>query len=237
MEKLQKGAAGLGILLTPRQEEQFRRFFQELVEANRRINLTTVIDWEEVQIRHFLDSLTVSLVLSPRVLSEGKIVDVGAGAGFPGVPLKIVFPDLGLCLVESTAKKGVFLSHLVGVLDLKGVEIHTGRAEELAHCPALRETFDGVLSRAVAKARVLAELTIPFCKLGGVCVMQKQGRIEMELNEAKEALRTLGGSLREIREVAVPGLLRPRLLVVVEKVSSTPAKYPRRPGVPAKRPL
>ena len=237
MEKLQKGAAGLGIILTPRQEEQFRRFFQELVEANRRVNLTTVIDWEEVQIRHFLDSLTVNLVLSPRVLSEGKIVDIGEGAGFPGVPLKIAFPDLGLCLLESADKKTAFLSHLVGVLDLKGVEIHTGRAEELAHRPALRETFDGVLSRAVAKARVLAELTLPFCRLGGVCVMQKQGHIEKELDEAEEAIRTLGGSLREIREVAVPGLLRPRLLVVVEKVSSTPAKYPRRPGVPAKRPL
>ena len=237
MEKLLAGAKSLGITLTSTQGEQFRSFYRELVETNKRINLTTVLGWEEVQIRHFLDSLTLSLVLSPQTLTSGRVVDVGSGAGLPGIPMKIAFPDMSLCLVDSMSKRTAFLAHLIEVLGLKGVEIYTGRAEELAHRPDLREGFDGVFSRAVAKLRTLAELTLPFCRVGGVCVAQKQGDIKGELEEASRAIQTQGGSLKEIKEVTLEGLIKPRVLVVLEKVSLTPSKYPRRPGMPAKRPL
>ncbi len=237
MELLIAGAAALGIELTPVQVARFQQYYTELVEWNRRANLTAVTGLAEVQERHFLDSLTACLVIPAESLRSGRFLDVGAGAGFPGMPLKIAFPGIRLTLVESTAKKTAFLSHLKEVLEYPDVEVRTGRAEELAHDPALRESFDVVLSRAVARLNVLAELALPFCRTGGIFVAHKAASVEAEVQEAHRAVETVGGRVKEIRDVNMPGLGGPRSLVVLEKLVATPAQYPRRPGIPAKRPL
>ena len=238
MEPLVRGAAELGIRLDQAQIEQFRRCHSELVDWNRRINLTAVTDWAHVQTRHFLDSLAVSTVLPPDTLrSGGSVLDVGSGAGFPGLPLKIAFPCLRLTLLDATAKKTAFLSHLAQELGLEDVEVLTGRAETLAHDPALRESFDVVVSRAVAKLPVLAELTLGFCRIGGVVVAQKSAGVADEVREALVAVAELGGRLGEVRPVTMDMADGDGALVVLEKASPTPKTYPRRPGIPAKRPL
>lgn len=237
MELLVKGAGQIGLTLTNPQLELFHRYYQELTEWNRRLNLTAIVGWEEVQLKHFLDSLTVSTVIPQEVRSGGRVIDVGSGGGFPGIPLKIIHPGLTLVLLDSVAKKTAFLRHLVGVLGLEGVEVYTGRAEELGHSPALRESFDVALSRGLAPMRTLVELTLPFCKVGGILVAPKKGDVEGELAEASHALEVLGGRPREVRPVHLDGLRDGRVLLVVEKVRPTPPRFPRRPGMPEKRPL
>ena len=237
MEKLRAGATGLGIGLSDAQIEQFRRYYEVLTDWNSRINLTSVTGREEVQTTHFLDSLTVSLAIPRDLLKEGCFADVGSGGGFPGIPLKIAFPGLRATLIESTAKKTAYLRELCGRLGLSGVDVRTGRAETLAHDPELREQFDIVLARALAGMAVLTELTLPFCRMGGRVVAQKKLGIDEELSRAEGAITSMGGTFRELREVELRELGEPRALVVLEKVGSTPDRYPRRPGMPAKRPL
>ena len=234
MEKLSDGADRMGLCLTSRQVEQFQRYYEELVRWNRRVNLTTIVEYEEVQVKHFLDSLTVAPLIAD---TSGRLLDVGTGAGFPGVPLKIAFPRIALTLVESIKKKAAFLSHLVDCLGLDGVEVIAGRAETLAHDERYREGYDVAVSRGVADLAVLAELTLPFCVVGGVAIAMKKGKIEAEVMAADNAIHTLGGRLREERRVELKGLGEDRVLVVVDKVSPTPDRYPRRPGMPKKRPL
>ena len=239
MELLETAAAEkLGIELDQAQLDQFKRYHNEIADWNRRVNLTTVTGWEQVQTRHFLDSLAVSVALPPSLLtSGGKVLDLGSGAGFPGLPLKIAFPELELTLMDATAKKTAFLSHVTTVLGLDTVEVRTGRAEALAHDVGQRESYDAVVSRAVARLSALAELTLPFCRLGGVVIAQKGAGIEDELSGAKRAIETMGGSLKGVREVEAGDPGGDGLLVVLEKTGHTPHKYPRRAGVPAKRPI
>jgi 16S rRNA (guanine527-N7)-methyltransferase len=237
MEMLFKGAVELGIELTERQIAQFETYYSELAEWNQKVNLTAITEYEEVQVKHFLDSLTACLVLDGRPPPGAKVIDVGAGAGFPGLPLKVAFPDIRLVLTDSVGKKTRFLHHLTEVLGLADVEIFTGRAEELGHRPDLRENFDLALSRGVAKLPVLLEYTLPFCKTGGKVIAWKHADIKKELADAEGALKTLGGHLSGIVPVQVSGLTDDRVLVIVDKTRTTPAEYPRRPGVPAKRPI
>ena len=238
MERLSVGAIKLGLKLSPRQLEQFSIYYQELVDWNKRMNLTAITDYEDVQIRHFLDSLTVTLAWQPPISNvELRIIDVGTGAGIPGIPVKILFPDIKLVLLDSTAKKAAFLYHLKHKLGLDNVEIVVGRAEEMAHKTQYRESFDLVLSRAVAPLPTLVELTLPFCAIGGSIIAQKKGDITPEISKTAKAISLLGGNLREVKRIDLEEFTDERQLVVIDKVSPTPQQYPRRPGIPSKRPL
>ena len=238
MEKLKSGAAKLGLYLSQRQLEQFHIYYQELVDWNQRINLTSITGYEEVQVMHFLDSLTVNLALGQSIIGGGfRVIDVGTGAGLPGVPLKILFPDIKLVLLESTAKKAEFLRHLERRLELDNVEIVAGRAEDAAHETRYREKFDLALSRAVAPLPALVELTLPFCAVGGSVVAQKKGDIDIEIKMAARAINRLGGELQEVMAVDMEEFPDRRRLVIIDKVTHTLPQYPRRPGMPAKRPI
>lgn len=236
MELLEAGAEEWGLILTPDQVEAFELYYRQLVVWNERANLTAITDYEEVQIRHFLDSLSCLQVLTD-LSPEARCIDIGAGAGFPGLPLKIIRTQLRLTLLESTGKKVSFLEHMVRKLGLQGVELIKGRAEELGRRPDRRESYDVALARAVAQLPVLLEYALPLLKLGGVFVAQKGMEIEDEVEDARSAMEILGGRIKEVKAVQLPGIEAPRHLVVVEKVAPTPQKYPRRVGLPGKRPL
>jgi 16S rRNA (guanine527-N7)-methyltransferase len=235
MEKLKAGAKKLGLHLTPNQLSQYETYYQELMAWNKRVNLTAITDYEEVQIKHFLDSLT--LVLAQPISAGLRLIDVGTGAGIPGIPLKIAFPSMRLVLLEAVAKKAAFLRHITQKLGLDDVEIVVGRAEEIAHRSEYREKFDMVLSRAVAPLPTVVELVLPFCAVGGSFIAQKKGDTGEEVGSAARAIDIMGGGLREIKLIDLAEFADKRFLVVIDKLSPTPPKYPRRPGIPAKRPL
>ena len=191
-----------------------------------------------VQLNHFLDALTATLGWQPSPEdAESQLIDVGAGAGVPGIPLKILFPHIGLVLLEATARKAAFLHHLKDKLELDNVEIVVGRAEQVAHLSQYRERFDVVVSRAVAPLPTLVELTLPFCVIGGTLIAHKKGNIDLEVSQATRAISALGGNLRGVKKVDLEEFPDQRQLVIIDKVSPTPNQYPRRPGIPSKRPL
>lgn len=237
-ERLVEGAAEFGIKLSEIQMGQFRLYHERMVEWNEMMNLTRIIEWEHVVGRHFLDSLSVVDALPSEALySNATLLDVGSGAGLPGVPLKIIFPDLNVTLLEVTQKKALFLEQVVADLGLPGLDVRTGRAEDLAREPDLREAFDTVVARAVAKLNVLVELMAGFCKVGGVVIAQKSSAPDDEIRLASKAIKTMGVEVGEVREVDFAGSEGPRSLVVLRKAHPTPMEYPRRPGIPFKRPL
>jgi 16S rRNA (guanine527-N7)-methyltransferase len=240
MQRLRKGAQTLGLELTERQQAAFQLYYEELVAWNEKFNLTAIVGFEQVQIRHFLDSLSCLLAGETRLALnrlDARVIDVGAGAGFPGIPLKLVCPGMRLTLLEATGKKVAFLDHVVTRLGLRRVVAIKARAEELAHEPEHRESYDLALARAVADLPVVAEYALPFVKVGGWLVAQKGEAGAAEAWAAGRAITLLGGELCRVQPVELPGLPEDRSLVVIEKVAPTPEKYPRRPGQPAKRPL
>ena len=235
METLLKGAQTLGLTLSPAQIGLFQAYSDELIAWNERLSLTAITGPDDIQVKHFLDSLTCLRALPPG-FAVNRVLDVGSGGGFPGLPLKIYDPKLEVTLLETTIKKASFLRHVVEHLGLTGVEVVAERAETLGQNPAYRETYDLVVARAVAEMAVLAEFCLPFCRVGGIFVAQKKAGNTAEMKNAQGAVTALGGRMLPSIPVALPGA-EPRQLVVVEKVSATPARYPRRPGMPAKRPL
>jgi 16S rRNA (guanine527-N7)-methyltransferase len=240
MQRLIDGAKALGVRLTDRQLATFQLYYEDLVAWNQEFNLTAITEYEQVQIRHFLDSLSCLMAQEvQRVLNRPNawVIDVGTGAGFPGIPLKLVLPNIHLTLLEATGKKVAFLEHLIDRMQLRRTAAIHARAEEHAHDPAHREAYDLALARAVAELPVVVEYTLPFCKVGGWVVAQKGEAGAAEAWTAGKAIRLLGGELRRVLPVELPGLPEDRSLVVIEKVSPTPARYPRRPGIPSKRPL
>ncbi len=238
MQYLESAINNLGLELNPLGLEQFHTYYKELIEWNQRVNLTSITDFKEVQIKHFLDSLTIVLAFKqPLDINKLNIIDIGTGAGFPGLPVKIASPDFNLTLLEATTKKVAFLKHLVQKLGLDGIEIIAGRSEEIAHKAHYRKRFDIVVSRSVASLPTLAELTLPFCCVNGKVILQKKGNIESELKQAAKAIETLGGNQPSLKKIELPIFTDNRYLVIIEKISPTPTKYPRRPGMPAKRPI
>jgi len=240
MQRLIEGARAWGLQLTPDQQAAFQLYLQELVAWNHKFNLTAITDPEQVESLHFLDSLSVLQAEEARdVLSRPgtRVIDIGTGAGFPGIPLKLACPSIRLTLLEATGKKVAFLEHLGQSLGLQGVTAAHGRAEELGHDPAHREQYDLALARAVAELPTLVEYALPFCRIGGWMVAQRGEGGFADAQAAQRAIALLGGTLQRVVPVQLPGLREGRTLVVIHKAAPTPAGYPRRPGVPGKRPL
>jgi len=225
----------LGLKLTAGQLKAFDWYASELVVWNQRFNLTAIKDLPGIEVKHFLDSLTCLLAMRPG--PAGRVVDVGTGAGFPGIPLKIVCPQIQLTLVESIGKKAEFCRHVVRSLELKGVEVIHDRVERVGHQPKHRQGYDWVLARAVAAMSVLVEYMLPLLRLGGRAILMKGEKAPAETHAAEGALRILGGRVDQLISIELPTVVETRHLVVVEKVAATPSKYPRRSGIPAKRPL
>lgn len=221
--------------LTPAQRTAFEVFERELLNWNQKFNLTAIRDPEGIRVKHFLDSL--SCLSAMKGLSNERVIDVGTGAGFPGIPLKIVRPELRLTLVESVGKKAGFCTHLVDVLQLKNVEVLTLRAEEVGRLTNHRAQYDWAVARAVAALPILAEYLLPLLKIGGTMLAQKGESAHVEVQSCTNAFNLLGGELINIVPVTLPGIVEERFLVSVRKKSATPPAYPRPVGIPAKKPL
>jgi 16S rRNA (guanine527-N7)-methyltransferase len=237
MESLIAGTRELGVTLDDGHLTAFEACYRELVDWNQRFNLTAITDWDGVLVRHFLDSLSCLKALPRADLSAGaQVIDVGTGAGFPGLALKIVCPGMRLTLLEATRKKVTFLEHVVRVLGLEVEVIHM-RAEDLGRDPAHREKYDWALARAVAEMQTLAEYLLPLVRVGGAALAQKGEDATAEVQRAETAIVRLGGQVRQLVPVELRGLAETRYLVVVNKVAATPERYPRRAGVPRKSPI
>ncbi len=224
-----------GIRLNARQLEAFDWYASELKSWNKRFNLTAVTDRNQIEIKHFLDSLSCLTAMRPR--PSERIVDIGTGAGFPGIPIRIACPQVHLVLVESIGKKAQFCQHVVDHLELANVEVSNARAEQVGRLPQYRESFDWALARAVAKLPTLLEYMLPLVRVDGGAIAQKGDTAPAEAQSAAAALEVLGGELEEIIPVELPSVTETRHLVVVRKSAATPEQYPRRVGIPSKRPL
>lgn len=223
----------LGISLSEIHLNKLETFASELLQWNQKFNLTAITGPQQVRQKHFLDSISCMAVLPPQ---PGKVIDVGTGAGFPGVVLRVLDPSIQLTLADSVAKKTRFLSHIVQVLDLDGVEVLTARAEELGQDEVHRGTYDWAVARALAPMPTLLEYLLPLVRVGGHVLAQKGAEVGEEIESAVNALGLLGGEVEQVKALELPGGENHNL-VVVNKIQDTPAKYPRRTGIPAKRPL
>ena len=221
--------------LTARQVMALINFEKELMEWNQKFNLTAIRDVESIRTKHFLDSY--SCVLAWKANPPHRLVDVGTGAGFPGIPLKIIYPMMHVTLVESVGKKAMFCQHIVKTLGLENIEVIQARAEDLGQRPEHRESYDWAVARAVANLNILSEYLLPLVKLGGTMLAQKGETGPAEAQTAEKAMRILGGKLQQLIPVNLPGVADDRYLVLVEKVAATPPKYPRKAGIPMKTPL
>jgi 16S rRNA (guanine527-N7)-methyltransferase len=236
MEKLVHNAQELfHVHLTGRQVMALVTYERELLDWNQKFNLTAIRDAQSIRTKHFLDSF--SCVLAWGADPPHHLVDVGTGAGFPGLPLKILYPAMKLTLVESVGKKAMFCEHIARLLGLENVEIIKARAEEVGQMPAHREKYDWAAGRAVAKMNVLGEYLLPLVRVGGTMLAQKGESGPAEAQSAEKAMKLLGGKLRQVIQVNLPGVVDDRYLILVDKSAATPPKYPRKAGVPMKQPL
>lgn len=224
-----------GIMLSQRQQAQFERYYELLVEWNEKMNLTAITERDEVYLKHFYDSLTPAFHMD--LSGELSVADVGAGAGFPSIPLKICFPELQVSIVDSLNKRITFLEELAKELELEGTHFYHDRAETFAKKPDFREQFDLVTARAVARMSVLSELCLPLVKVGGTFAALKAADAEEELSSGQKAIHMLGGRLKEVYSFQLPVEESERNIIIIDKVKKTPNKYPRKPGTPNKSPL
>lgn len=224
-----------GLDIHPEQLTQFQIYADELAKWNAHTNLTAITTPEAVAIRHFLDSL--SLVPLIRTDAQQTMMDVGTGAGFPGLVLAIVVPQLHITLLEATGKKIKFLEHIIHTLRLKNASTLHARAEEAGHMPNHREKYDVVVARAVARLPALVEYMLPLAKVGGMCIAMKGITAHDEVSDSQRALKLLGGYVDDIKTVTLPTIQEPHHLVIITKTSKTPLDYPRKPGIPTKKPI
>ena len=232
---LEQGLIQLNIQFTDKQIEQFMKYYDLLIEKNKVMNLTTITDLNEVMTKHFLDSVLISNVLD--MSDFYTLVDVGTGAGFPGIPIKILFPHLKVTLIDSLNKRLKFLDDVISELELDGIETVHGRAEDLGNNDLYREKYDLCVSRAVANLSTLSEYCIPFIKKDGVFASYKASDSEEEINNSKNAIKILVGSISKVCEIALPGTEVKRNIVIIKKDKCTSKKYPRKAGTPSKEPL
>lgn len=235
MENFKRKASELGIELTEKQLQQFRQYYDMLIEKNKVMNLTAITEWEEVIDKHFIDS--ISLVKACDLSGEKYVLDLGCGAGFPGIPLKIAFPNLKIVLLDSLNKRILFLKDVIVELGLENIEALHGRAEDYARKPEYREQFDYCVSRAVANLTTLSEYCIPYVKQGGSFISYKSGKVKEEIKEVKTALFLLGGKMDDMISFELPETDMERNFVIIKKEKKTPKKYPRKAGLPGKEPL
>ena len=232
---LEEGCRELGITLDEIQKKQFTDFYEYLVEKNKVMNLTGITEFQEVLIKHFLDSLAcVKAVDMSRIK---RIMDIGTGAGFPGVPLKIAFPHLEACLLKKKKKRVNFLEETFQMLKLENITAIHGRAEEYAKNKQYRETYDLCVSRAVSNLATLSEYCLPYVKTGGYFISYKSGTVQEEVEQAQKAVKILGGKIQDVVYFQLPDSEIQRSLVVIEKIKATPGRYPRKAGTPLKEPL
>lgn len=233
MISLTDAAREFGLMLNADQIKAFDLYYRELIDWNARFNLTSITEYDQVIVKHFLDSLSIAPILQP-LAPTIRLIDVGAGAGLPGIPLKIALPDLQLTLLETTGKKVEFLKHLIALLQWRDAIALQARAEDLGHKLDHREQYDVAVARAVANLATLLEYALPFVRQGGLFIAQKGVDVGDEIGQAARALKELGGRVREIAPVQLPGLEQ-RHLVIIDKVGATPDKYPRRAGIPERK--
>lgn len=233
--RLAQGAEELGVPLDARALDAFAVYMEELALWNQRFNLTAIADLDEILVKHFLDSLSCATVVDLR--AARSLIDVGTGAGFPGLALKIAFPHLRVVLLDALAKRLRFLDRLADRLGLEGVETVHARAEDMGRAPEWREQFDVVTARAVARLVTLCEYCLPFATVGGIFVAQKGPEVEEEQSQASRAIQTLGGGPPSLRTLTLPGSDVRRSLITIPKAGATPIVYPRRPGSARKHPL
>lgn len=225
----------MGISLSEQQQEQFLRYYEILIEWNSFMNLTGITEFDEVMKKHFEDSLELVRVFSIKDIHT--LLDVGTGAGFPGIPLKIAFPHLRVVLLDSLGKRVKFLNHVIEQLGLQDIKAIHGRAEDFARDSMYREQFDVTVSRAVANLSSLSEYCIPYTKINGFFISYKSGKIEEELEQAEKAVSVLGGKVQNVDKFILSDTDMERSLVVIRKVKETPKKYPRKAGLPSREPI
>lgn len=233
--QFEKDLDSLGVSLTEKQIEQFLKYYEMLIEKNKVMNLTAITEYEDVLKKHFVDS--VSLVKAMNLSCGLSVIDIGTGAGFPGLALKLAFPELKVTLLDSLNKRIQFLNNVIKELGVDGVETIHGRAEDFAAPGKLREKYDLCVSRAVANLSTLCEYCLPFVKVGGLFVSYKSEKISEELAAAKRAVSSLGGNVEKQVEFMLPDSDSYRNLVLIRKEKETPLKYPRKAGLPGKKPL
>lgn len=235
IEMLKEGTGKMGIEISDRQADQFIRYKDILLEWNQKMNLTAITEEKEVIVKHFLDSL--SCIQTQYLRDDDKIIDVGTGAGFPGIPLKIALPSIDLTLLDSLKKRVGFLEEVFTQVGLTGVEFVHGRAEDLGKNKDYREKYDCVVSRAVAALNVLVEYCMPFIRVGGYFICQKGPNLKDEIEDAKKAIKVLGGEIVEQIRPDIPFSDREHNILIIKKVKQTPSKYPRKAGKPNKEPI
>lgn len=232
-----QGMKSIGVSLSEKQLEQFYRYYEMLIETNKVMNLTAITELPEVVSKHFVDSLALVKAVGNLSEQDSSVFDVGTGAGFPGIPLKIAFPHLEIVLLDSLNKRIKFLNEVIDTLGLEKIKTIHGRAEDFAKQAEYREQFDLCVSRAVANLSTLSEYCLPYVKVGGLFVPYKSGEIDEEVLASKKAIHILGGKLEDVIKFQLPGTEIGRSFVKIEKNKNTSKKYPRKAGLPAKEPL